>query len=95
MCKKELLMLDFEGILKYFRVSLPKKCRSEEAAKNLMKLACSIKVKKLKKYEADFIALKGMLINIFNNFSCGVNKNDEKTTFHNLYYLCQYLPVEI
>lgn len=51
--------MDFEGILKYFRVSLPKKCRSEEQAKQLMKLACSLKVKKLKKYEADFIALKG------------------------------------
>ncbi|XP_072386845.1 rab GTPase-activating protein 1-like isoform X1 [Diabrotica undecimpunctata] len=58
MCKKDLLQLDFEGILKYFRVSLPKKCRSEEAAKQLIKLACSIKVKKLKRYEADFIALK-------------------------------------
>ena len=61
-CKKDLLQLDFEGILKYFRVSLPKKCRSEEAAKQLIKLACSIKVKKLKKYEADFIALKGNCI---------------------------------
>lgn len=58
-CKKDLLQQDFEGILKYFRVSLPKKCRSEEAAKQLIKLACSIKVKKLKKYEADFITLKG------------------------------------
>ncbi|XP_076260530.1 GTPase activating protein and centrosome-associated isoform X4 [Rhynchophorus ferrugineus] len=57
-CKKDLLQQDFEGILKYFRVSLPKKCRSEDAAKQLIKLACSIKVKKLKKYEADFIALK-------------------------------------
>ncbi|KAJ8945811.1 hypothetical protein NQ314_009033, partial [Rhamnusium bicolor] len=56
--KKDLLQLDFEGILKYFRVSLPKKCRTEESAKQLIKLACSLKVKKLKKYEADFIALK-------------------------------------
>lgn len=52
--------MDFEGILKYFRVSLPKKCRSEESAKYLIKLACSIKLKKLKKYECDFTALKGM-----------------------------------
>lgn len=58
MYKKDLLLLDFEGILKYFRVSLPKKCRSEESAKQLIKLACSIKVKKLKRYEADFLALK-------------------------------------
>lgn len=64
MCKKDLLQLDFEGILKYFRVSLPKKCRTEEAARQLMKMACSIKVKKLKKYEADFIALKGKLVMI-------------------------------
>lgn len=59
MCKKDLLLLDFEGILKYFRVSLPKKCRTEESAKQLIKLACSIKVKKLKKYENEFNALKG------------------------------------
>ncbi|XP_019866327.2 rab GTPase-activating protein 1-like isoform X3 [Aethina tumida] len=58
LCKKDLLQLDFEGILKYFRVSLPKKCRTEESAKNLIKLACSIKVKKLKKYEADLMNLK-------------------------------------
>ncbi|XP_071447780.1 rab GTPase-activating protein 1-like isoform X2 [Hetaerina americana] len=56
--QKELLQLDFEGILKYFRVTLPKKCRNEETAKKLVKLACSTKVKKLKKYEAEFNALK-------------------------------------
>ncbi|XP_021936280.1 rab GTPase-activating protein 1-like [Zootermopsis nevadensis] len=58
MCKKELLLLDFESILKYFRVTLPKKCRTEEVARQLMKLATSLKVKKLKKYEQDFITLK-------------------------------------
>jgi len=60
MCKKDLLQLDFESILKYFRVTLPKKCRNEEVAKLLMKLATGLKVKKLKKYEQDFAALKGM-----------------------------------
>jgi hypothetical protein len=60
MCKKDLLQLDFESILKYFRVSLPKKCRNEEVAKLLMKLATGLKVKKLKKYEQEFAALKGM-----------------------------------
>ncbi|KAJ9597185.1 hypothetical protein L9F63_026926, partial [Diploptera punctata] len=58
MCKKDLLQLDFESILKYFRVTLPKKCRTEEVARQLMKLATSLKVKKLKKYEQEFIALK-------------------------------------
>nr|CAD7410065.1 unnamed protein product [Timema cristinae] len=61
MCKKDLLMLDFESILKYFRVSLPKKCRNEEVARQLMRIATSLKVKKLKKYEHEFAALKGEL----------------------------------
>jgi hypothetical protein len=60
MCKKDLLQLDFESILKYFRVTLPKKCRNEEVAKLIMKLATGLKVKKLKKYEQDFAAVKGM-----------------------------------
>ncbi|XP_044756834.1 rab GTPase-activating protein 1-like isoform X2 [Coccinella septempunctata] len=58
LCKKDLLQLDFEGILKYIRVSLPKKCRTEESAKQLIKLACNIKLKKLRKYESDFNDLK-------------------------------------
>lgn len=58
MCKKDLLQLDFESILKYFRVTLPKKCRNHDVAKNLMKVACCIKVKKLKKYEQEFLELK-------------------------------------
>jgi hypothetical protein len=60
MCKKDLLQLDFESTLKYFRVTLPKKCRNEEVAKLIMKLATGLKVKKLKKYEQEFAALKGM-----------------------------------
>ena len=59
MSKKELLSLDFEGILKYFRVSLPKKYRNEETARQLFKVATSIKVKKLKKYEKEYLTIKG------------------------------------
>ncbi|XP_012282436.1 rab GTPase-activating protein 1-like isoform X2 [Orussus abietinus] len=58
LCKKELLQLDFESILKYFRVHLPKRCRSEEISRYVMKLACSVTLKKLKKYEAEFMTLK-------------------------------------
>ncbi|XP_034948115.1 rab GTPase-activating protein 1-like [Chelonus insularis] len=58
MSKKELLQLDFESILKYFRVHLPKRCRNEEVSRYVMKLACSVTLKKLKKYEAEFMALK-------------------------------------
>lgn len=57
-CKKDLLELDFEGILKYVRVTLPKKCRSESQAKKLMKLSFECKVKKLRKYELEYIANK-------------------------------------
>ncbi|KMQ94820.1 rab gtpase-activating protein 1 [Lasius niger] len=58
LCKKELLQLDFESILKYFRVHLPKRCRNEEVARYIMKLACSVTLKKLKKYEAEFMTYK-------------------------------------
>jgi len=42
--RKDLLMQDFEGTLKYFRVQLPKKYRAEESSKELMQQAVSLKV---------------------------------------------------
>uniref|UniRef100_A0A336LY84 CSON008111 protein n=1 Tax=Culicoides sonorensis TaxID=179676 RepID=A0A336LY84_CULSO len=57
-CKKDLLELDFEGILKYIRVSLPKKCRSEAQTRKVMKMVCEWKVKKLKKYEDEYRLIK-------------------------------------
>ena len=51
MAKKDLLALNFEGILKYFRVQLPKRYRNEDAARQLMKLTATFKLKKVKKYE--------------------------------------------
>lgn len=56
--KNDLLQLDFEGIMRYFRVQMPKRCRSKDASRQIMRLACRTKVKKLKKYEQEFIALK-------------------------------------
>ncbi|XP_043229477.1 rab GTPase-activating protein 1-like [Amphibalanus amphitrite] len=56
--KKELLALDFEGTLKYFRVSLPKRYRHEENARQLVKTAVATKVKKLRKYEKEYLAAK-------------------------------------
>ncbi|KAH9369848.1 hypothetical protein HPB48_004026 [Haemaphysalis longicornis] len=55
---RDLLALDFEGVLKHFRVAVPKKYRSEEAAKLLLKTAVGIKVKKLKRYEREYQAHK-------------------------------------
>ncbi|XP_055845621.1 rab GTPase-activating protein 1-like isoform X2 [Episyrphus balteatus] len=57
-CEAELRQLDFEGILKYFRVTLPKKCRSSSQARKIMKMACERKVKKLKQYEDEFFLQK-------------------------------------
>ncbi|XP_070581659.1 rab GTPase-activating protein 1-like isoform X2 [Ptychodera flava] len=58
--KKDILALDFEGTLKYFRVTLPKKYRAEENAKELLQIAVTTKLssKKLKKYEKEFYAIK-------------------------------------
>uniref|UniRef100_A0A8C7RY96 Rab GTPase-activating protein 1 n=1 Tax=Oncorhynchus mykiss TaxID=8022 RepID=A0A8C7RY96_ONCMY len=42
--REDLLATDFEGALKFFRVPVPKRYRSEENAKKLMELACSMKV---------------------------------------------------
>ncbi|KAG8554241.1 hypothetical protein GDO81_003726 [Engystomops pustulosus] len=42
--KDDLLLTDFEGALKFFRVQLPKRYRSEDNAKKLMELACSLKL---------------------------------------------------
>ncbi|CAG9783239.1 unnamed protein product [Diatraea saccharalis] len=52
--RKELVQHDFEGVLKYFRVTLPKKCRAEESSRQIVKIACSYKVKRLPKYQQEY-----------------------------------------
>lgn len=55
--KEHLLRLDFEGILKYFRIHLPKNYQSDEQARILLQLANSKKVKsQLISYEKAFNA---------------------------------------
>ena len=56
--RKDLLTLDFEGMMKYFRVNIPKRYRSEEHAKYLMEIAAGIKLKRLAKYEKEWAAIK-------------------------------------
>lgn len=58
-------MTDFEGALKFFRVQLPKRYRSEENAKKLMELACSMKV-----------AVRLLSILGFGEFPCSVPVSD-------------------
>ncbi|CAF1416598.1 unnamed protein product [Rotaria sp. Silwood1] len=54
--QKDLLSLDFEGVMRFFRVNLPKKYRCEDHADELIQTACTMKinVKKLKRYEKDY-----------------------------------------
>ena len=58
MAKKDLLNQDFEGLMKYFRVNIPKTFRSEENAKQLMVVAKNIKLKKLSKYQKEWLVIK-------------------------------------
>ncbi|XP_053196177.1 rab GTPase-activating protein 1 isoform X3 [Scomber japonicus] len=58
--KDDLIQTDFEGALKFFRVPVPKRYRSEENAKKLMELACSMKIRqqKLKKFEKEYHTIR-------------------------------------
>lgn len=58
--KDDLIQTDFEGALKFFRVPVPKRYRSEENAKKLMELACGMKIsqKKLKKFEKEYHTMR-------------------------------------
>ena len=57
--KRELLQQDFEGLMKYYRVNIPKTYRNEENARHLMVVATKqIKLKKLKKYQKDWLRIK-------------------------------------
>jgi len=42
--KKELLLLDFEGILKYFRVTLPRKFLTQEECNHFFRRMAAFKV---------------------------------------------------
>eukprot|EP00794_Sanderia_malayensis_P016011 gene16011-17628_t len=58
--KKEFLSQGFEGVLKQFRVNIPKKYMDEEQCKQLIHVAFSFKVskKRLKKYEKEYLQMK-------------------------------------
>ena len=60
--QRDLLALDFEGVLKYFRVNLPKKYRNEQNFRELIQiwlgLNSKISDKKLKKLEKKYLLVK-------------------------------------
>uniref|UniRef100_A0A1I7XJB0 Rab-GAP TBC domain-containing protein n=1 Tax=Heterorhabditis bacteriophora TaxID=37862 RepID=A0A1I7XJB0_HETBA len=57
---EDLLQLDFEGALKYFRVTLPRKYRTEANAKALIQRAVDFKLKhkRLVKYEKEYLEMR-------------------------------------
>jgi len=56
--KQELLAHDFEGVLKYFRVQMPKLYRDQENVQQLIVASSSINLKKLPKYAKNYESLK-------------------------------------
>lgn len=58
--RRELIQMDFEAILKYFRISMPKKYLDEEEYKKLVNSALGFRVtnKKMKKYEKEYMLKK-------------------------------------
>ena len=56
--KREMLTLDFEGLMRYFRVNIPKRYRSEDNAKQLMSVAFAIKLRRLRKFEKEWHAAR-------------------------------------
>ncbi|KAH8853977.1 Rab GTPase-activating protein 1 [Schistosoma japonicum] len=58
LARRDLLGLDFEGVLKYLRVTMPKKYLTQDANEELLSIALSAKVttSKLQKYAKEWIA---------------------------------------
>lgn len=56
--KDDLLARDFEGVLKYFRVQMPKRYRDQENVQQLIKMSAKFSVKKLSKHAKAYEAMK-------------------------------------
>ena len=56
--KQELLALDFEGVLKFFRVQMPKRYRNQEHVQQLIVSASGMSLKRLKGYAKSYEAIK-------------------------------------
>lgn len=56
--RQDLLDLDFEGVLKYFRVQMPKKYRNQANVQQLIMASSEISIKKLKKHAKNYEIMK-------------------------------------
>jgi len=82
---KELLHSDFEGILKFFRVNLPRKYRTEVAARELIHAAVKLKVWFVKfDYEMKIRYLTNDCPSMRKN---GMSLNDKRLSEHFIFSL--------
>lgn len=81
--KQELLALDFEGVLKYFRVQMPKRYRNQENVQQLILASSEISLKKLKKHAKnyEFVKQKEKLL---ENPLSRLQRENSKLTENNL-----------
>jgi len=81
--KQELLALDFEGVLKYFRVQMPKRYRSQENVQQLINASSEISLKRLKKYAKSYEAVK-QKEKLLENPVARLQRENAKLTENNL-----------
>lgn len=81
--RQDLLALDFEGILKYFRVQMPKRYRNHETVQLLMKTSSEMSIKHLKKYAKSYIAYK-QRERLNENPLARLQKENQKLTANNM-----------
>lgn len=81
--RQELLTLDFEGVLKYFRVQMPKRYRNQENVQQLINASSEISLKKLKKHAKNYELVKRKE-KLLENPITRMQKENAKLTERNL-----------
>lgn len=81
--KQELLALDFEGVLKYFRVQMPKRYRNQDNVQQLIVASSAISLKKLKKHAKNY-EIKKQKEKLLENPIARLQRENAKLTENNL-----------
>lgn len=81
--KQELLALDFEGVLKYFRVQMPKRYRNQDNVQQLIVASSEISLKKLKKHAKNY-EIKKQKEKLLENPLARLQHENAKLTENNL-----------
>lgn len=81
--KQELLALDFEGVLKYFRVQMPKRYRNQDNVQQLIDASSEISLRKLKKHAKNY-EIKKQKEKLLENPLARLQRENAKLTENNL-----------